>query len=174
MDARPRIIRSTLYPLKDGVRDSQISNALQALSSAELVTLFEKNGKPFLRLTTWDKYQETAVTDKPSGSDKKAPTAETAADRRFERFWAVYPRKVGKGAAKRSFLKYKPDDALTEKMIGAVEAQKQTEQWKRDGGQYIPHPATWLNQMRWEDELMPEAPRQDTVYIPNPGLEDWN
>ena len=59
-------------------------------------------------------------------------------------------------------------------MIGAVEAQKQTEQWKRDGGQYIPHPATWLNQMRWEDELMPEAPRQDTVYIPNPGLEDWN
>lgn len=174
MDARPRIIRSTLYPLKDGVRDSQISNALQALSSAELVTLFEKNGKPFLRLTTWDKYQETALTDKPSGSVKKTPTAETAADRRFERFWAVYPRKVGKGAAKRSFLKYKPDDALTEKMISAVEAQKQTEQWKRDGGQYIPHPATWLNQMRWEDELMPEAPRQDTVYIPNPGLEDWN
>ena len=38
-------------------------------------------------------------------------------------------------------------------MIQAVEKQKQSTQWQRDGGQYIPHPATWLNQERWEDEV---------------------
>lgn len=31
------------------------------------------------------------------------------------------------------------------------------EQWQRDGGQYIPHPATWLNQGRWKDEIEPTA-----------------
>lgn len=74
---------------------------------------------------------------------------------RFEAFWDTYPRKAGKGAAEKAFLKYKPDDALLERMISAVEAQKVTEQWQRDGGQYIPYPATWLNQKRWEDEAEP-------------------
>lgn len=99
-------------------------------------------------------------------------------DRRFERFWKAYPRKVGKGAAEKSFKKYKPDDALTERMIVSVEAHKRSDQWKRDGGQYIPHPATWLNQRRWEDELETE---EIPFYDPNPpkvirdeSIEDWN
>ena len=45
-------------------------------------------------------------------------------------------------------------------MIDAVEKQKKTDQWTRDGGQYIPHPATWLNQRRWEDEIPVNAPVQ--------------
>ena len=32
-------------------------------------------------------------------------------------------------------------------------------QWQRDNGQYIPHPATWLNQGRWDDELTPAGAR---------------
>ena len=40
-------------------------------------------------------------------------------------------------------------------VIEAVERQKRSDQWTRDNGQYIPHPATWLNQGRWEDELQP-------------------
>ena len=46
-------------------------------------------------------------------------------------------------------------------MIRAVEAQKNTPQWVRDGGQYIPHPSTWLNQERWRDEL-PRSPYDTT------------
>jgi hypothetical protein len=33
-----------------------------------------------------------------------------------------------------------------------------SEQWRRDDGRFIPHPATWLNQRRWEDEAEPAAP----------------
>lgn len=78
----------------------------------------------------------------------------------FDRFWSVYPRKEAKAKAKVAFEKIKPDEELLLKMIDAVEKQKKTDQWTRDGGQYIPHPATWLNQRRWEDEIPVNAPVQ--------------
>lgn len=71
---------------------------------------------------------------------------------RFARFWSVYPRHVAKPNARKAFDKINPDDGLLETMIQAIEQQKRSDQWTRDNGQYIPHPATWLNQRRWEDE----------------------
>lgn len=67
----------------------------------------------------------------------------------FDEFWAVYPKKVGKGEARKAFQKVKVPVAA---LIAAVEQQKKSAQWQRDNGQYIPYPATWLNQGRWEDE----------------------
>lgn len=72
---------------------------------------------------------------------------------RFSRFWAAYPRKVGKQAAKKSWSRLHPSEELTQAILQAVEAQKQSRQWKENNGQFIPNPATWLNQGRWEDEL---------------------
>ena len=70
----------------------------------------------------------------------------------FDVFWQAYPRKVGKGASRKAWEKIKPDENLKNKIITAVEQQKKSKQWTKDEGQYIPHPATWLNQERWEDE----------------------
>lgn len=39
-------------------------------------------------------------------------------------------------------------------MLNAIEIAKQSMQWNKDNGQYIPNPATWLNQKRWEDEII--------------------
>lgn len=70
----------------------------------------------------------------------------------FDTFWREYPRKVGKGAARKSFEKaMKKTDLKT--ILDAVEAQRQSSQWTKDNGQFIPHPATWLNQERWADEV---------------------
>lgn len=74
-------------------------------------------------------------------------------DDRFDRFWSAYPRHTAKVNAKKSFDKLNPDEQLLSEMLRAVEAQKQSEQWTKDNGQYIPHPATWINQRRWEDDL---------------------
>ena len=74
---------------------------------------------------------------------------------RFDRFWAVYPKKVGKGDARKAFTKIKPSEELTQRMIDAVTKAKTSKEWTRDDGQYIPNPSTWLNQCRWEDELTP-------------------
>jgi len=78
---------------------------------------------------------------------------------RFDLFWNSYPEKVGKGDARKAFLKLKPSQELTERMIRAVEAAKQSDKWQRG---FVPNPSTWLNQERWEDEPMPPAkPKQD-------------
>lgn len=69
----------------------------------------------------------------------------------FERFWKAYPNKVGKPAAQRAWKKMPPRTPYENVMAG-LERWKQTEQWQKEGGQFIPYPATFLNQRRWEDE----------------------
>ena len=72
----------------------------------------------------------------------------------FDEFWAKYPRKVGKGDARKAWdkLNLTANSALVDVIFAALEKQKGWDQWQREGGRYIPHPATWLNQQRWEDE----------------------
>jgi hypothetical protein len=57
MDARPPILASKLFPLKRSIRDSQIDDALRALTSADLVTVYYVHGKPILQMNTWDRHQ---------------------------------------------------------------------------------------------------------------------
>lgn len=80
-----------------------------------------------------------------SGSTVQTPTL-------FERFWSAYPRKVAKPRAFAAWQKLKPTEELLTKILAALEWQRTSEQWTRDGGQFVPHPATWLNARRWEDE----------------------
>lgn len=68
----------------------------------------------------------------------------------FSQFWLNFPKKVGKGAAEKAWQKLKPP---LEVVLTAIKQQKETDQWSRENGQFIPHPATWLNQKRWEDEV---------------------
>ena len=74
--------------------------------------------------------------------------ARTRAEGDFEQFWKAYPRKEGKQNAKTAFEKVA---VSLDVLIGAIEMQKKTAQWTKDNGQFIPHPATWLNGKRWED-----------------------
>jgi hypothetical protein len=69
----------------------------------------------------------------------------------FDVFWKEYPRKQKKKEALKVFTKLKPSAELLEKMIAALRKQKQSEQWQNK--KYIPHPPTWLNGERWEDDL---------------------
>lgn len=57
MDARPQVLSARLFPLK-AIRAAQIKDALRALSSAELVTLYTVNGKPFVQMKTWERHQQ--------------------------------------------------------------------------------------------------------------------
>jgi phage replication O-like protein O len=78
----------------------------------------------------------------------------------FDSFWKEYPRHVGKPVALKAFYKHNPTPELLGKMLLAIQEQKKSDQWMRDGGQFIPHPTTWLNQKRWEDEgvMLQEEP----------------
>ena len=74
----------------------------------------------------------------------------------FDEFWEAYPKKVGKKDARKAFDKaIKTVDLDT--ILQAIEVQKNSDQWSRDNGKYIPNPSTWLNQGRWDDELAPKG-----------------
>jgi len=70
----------------------------------------------------------------------------------FDEFWKIYPRKVAKAKAYAVWKRIKPDEGLLKEIMLALDDQRKSEQWTKDRGQFIPHPATWLNQRRWEDE----------------------
>lgn len=106
-----------------------------------------RNGEPIPDSIT-DIQTDIQTDNTPPISPKGGENADAA----FDRFWAAYPLKQGKGAARKAFQKARKKAPL-ETMLSAIEHQKQSAQWRRDGGQYIPQPATWLNQERWDDEL---------------------
>lgn len=78
-------------------------------------------------------------------------TTKNKKDERFNLFWDIYPKKVGKGKVEEWFKKNKPSEELTSMIIRAIEEQKYSQQWLKEDGQFIPNPATWLNQKRWQD-----------------------
>jgi hypothetical protein len=98
---------------------------------------------------------------KGNGNGRKAPRASppltVSYPEDFLRFWEAYPRKTGKREALRRWLALKKDGALPDltTLLGALKWQKEQESWRKDGGQFIPHPATWLNAGRWDDEPPP-------------------
>ena len=100
--------------------------------------------------------QNKQIPDLPSKTSKDKDKDNSASP--FESFWAAYPRKVGKQAAKKAFSKV---SVPVKTLIDAVNSQKNSEQWHKDNGQYIPNPATWLNQGRWDD-VLEEAGAQPT------------
>lgn len=88
----------------------------------------------------------------PEGEESARDAPAALQERRFEEFWTAYPKKQGKGAARKAWMKIHPDTALHKAIMESVKAHAQyNPQWLKDGGQYIPNPATWLNQSRWED-----------------------
>lgn len=73
----------------------------------------------------------------------------------FDLFWTAYPKKRGKGKAEKVWAALTPDDVLLGTMLGKLDIAKQTPDWTKDSGQFIPHPASWLNAKGWEDEYAP-------------------
>lgn len=200
MDARPAVIKAKLYPLKD-YRLDQIEDALRALSSAELVILYKVDGKPFLQMRTWDRHQtirakkskypspqdgeitsenictqmqadECKCSRNPIQSESESNPNPNDCAAAFDKFWSAYPRHTNKRQALKAFEKLNPDEAMLGVMLAAIEKQKNSQQWTKDGGQFIPHPATWLNGCRWEDE-MPSGNAGKQVTAQQYGQRDY-
>lgn len=92
--------------------------------------------KPKITLTTTHK-PTTNTADQPDG---------------FTAFWTVYPKKVSKPAAIRAFKAQRINGELSA-IVDDVKRRASSDGWQKNGGQYIPHPSTYLNQRQWEDVI---------------------
>lgn len=157
--------------------ECDVDTVAQELIDGELIVLYEHEGATFAEIPSFKKHQvinnRESLSSLPSrvstrhsrvkaegrkegkGKEGKEDASDggEAKEIPFEQFWKTYPKKVGKDAAQKAFDKRSPDAVMLKNMIQAVEIQKTQDQWTKDGGQYIPNPATWLNQGRWMDEL---------------------
>lgn len=203
MDARTKILKAKLFPLKDDEDLSTVAmeNALETLQRIGLIRLYEAEGKPFLQVIKWAEHQRVRISkhkypmpeemqENPENGELPQVAAscgelpQNAADCRlnpnpntntntntnptraragdaFEAFWSAYPNKVKKPNALKVWEKLKPEAELVARIMQGLARWKDSDQWTRDGGRFIPHPATWLNARQWEDEVQPR--KQKTV-----------
>ncbi len=98
--------------------------------------------------------QSKTLSSEPVGSDEQVskPTSrKKPSPEGFDDFWKLYPRKEAKQRALKAWQKIKADELPA--IMAGLRVAIQTEQWQKDGVRYIPLPASWLNERRWEDEI---------------------
>jgi hypothetical protein len=102
------------------------------------------------------------------GKGKELKTIDRNSDE-FDRFWIAYPKKTGKLEAAKAWNKKKPDIQI---VLQTLEWQTKSRQWKEG---YIPNPATYLNQGRWQDSPSKERPSKlDNLHeINKRAVDGW-
>ena len=85
----------------------------------------------------------------------------------FDAFWKFYPRKASKDAARKAWNKLNPDQNIM-KMIGDnVRERVEKGEWRKDNQSFILHASTYLNQKRWEDEVVDQQTQTQTRTNPD-------
>ena len=105
-----------------------------------------------------DKDVDVDIYSNPPTSPRRGSGRKKSADMDgFALFWQEYPRKAAKAAALKAWQKLNPSAELVERIIAHVRDHKRSPDWLKDGGQFVPHPATFLNGQRWEDDIPPDT-----------------
>lgn len=171
-----------------GISVQSVRTALSHLKSTQEITQCEHGKFSVFTVNNYSDYQcantesnkqvtqnqHSANTDPYIKNNKEVkntpytPQGGDAISPQFDTFWSAYPKKTGKADARKKFEKLVTDESTLSAILKSLEYLKTTEQWQKENGKYIPYPATWLNQKRWEDETAqpPAEPRKSENLIP--------
>jgi hypothetical protein len=159
--------------LETGLTEQNIRTALSVLQLTNTLTIKVTNKYSIIQIQKWEIYQDanhqsnqqnvTPVTNnQPATNQQLTTNKKDKKDKKdknniymvqFEEFWKLYPRKVNKAKAQKAFLGLKPTEKLFKTIMASLDKAKESREWVKEEGQYIPHPTTWLNGKRWEDEI---------------------
>ena len=151
----------------EDISDQKFSNVRECVASVSRVSIDETE-------TETETETEINTLSKPTGSDRKNSKSN------FQIFWNVWPNKVGKDAALKSWQKRKD---LPELEIILAAIQKQIDWRNNSHGRFRPewkNPATWINQGCWDDECDPgygsSAPTKNNpmTQIEQEIIAEWN
>lgn len=145
-------------------------DAILMLPNVVIEEVKSDNGRKTVTIKNWNKYQLDSTgyerikkfrkhlndnglrEDKIREDKTKIRIPPISPKNSFDIFWKSYPKKTGKQAALKAWQKSKSKPPI-EIIIQKIEQQKKSDQWLKENGQYIPNPATWINQGRWDDEV---------------------
>jgi hypothetical protein len=190
--ADPRLIEAALYPVDDGVTVADVAGDLDALEGIGAVCRYIVAGKRYIHAPEWHHQRINRPTesklppcpthegslrthgglteDSPPEKEKEREQGkgsgtgnrERSADADFDRFWAAYPKRVGKIKARKAW-----ESATTKTDPNViVSAAADFTTWHEAEGtdpKYIPHPTTWLNGENWTDERPARKKPQSNV-----------
>jgi len=101
----------------------------------------------------------------------KSPDGGLREEDLFEIFWASYPehRRTGRKCAFAEWRKLKPDRETLDRMLSALDCQKQSPDWGKEDGRYVPGVKKWLEDRHWE--RVAAEPAADSRPRDEPGAE---
>ena len=159
-----------------GISEQSIRTAFEKLKSTNEITIKSTNKYSIVTICNYNEYQDNKreinqqlTNNQPTTNHKqeykecnnKNKDINTLGD--FKIFWETYPKKKSKGQAEKVWQKLKPDEQLLAAMVAKIEQAKTSDEWQKDCGKFIPHPATWLNAKGWEDEIQQKETEGDRI-----------
>lgn len=82
----------------------------------------------------------------------------------FEAFWSAYPKKKSKGVARKAWAQTAAMRPPLEELLRVIKALKRTDDWRKEGGKFVPYPASWLRAEGWYDEPEVEVDATEDVW----------
>lgn len=184
--AEPAMLLSRCFPLM--VKDYSIRNVekwFAELLKVGCIIGYSCNGDVFGQFVVWNQRSRAETSKYPPPDDGQVtvirPSAahvdedvdEDVDDRRrreptasplegFEVFWSTYPKKKNKGDAEKAWRALAPGFDLRTRILEAVVAQRESHDWRKDAGKWIPYPASWIRGKRWEDDPAEPAYTEET------------
>jgi hypothetical protein len=146
--------------------EQSIRTCLKNLEKMGNLTIKSTHLYSIISINNWHTYQEedfatNPLTNprltqcQPSANHKQESNKEknNTYSEEFLNFYKEYPRRVDKSGAWKAWEKCNGNRPGIDSLLEILSRHKKTDQWNRDGGKFIPHPATWINKRRWEDEV---------------------
>lgn len=157
---------------------------LKVLEKLRKVELQPTNKFTIITITKWLEHQQNETQVKlqcnsgvtPVKTNKNQENQENQKKNNiytpnFLSFWKTYPKKEGKGAAFKAYQNIKEPKPTLQHIVESITEHQQKEQWQTK--QFIPFPATWINQRRWEDEVSEDDSIESMdQYLKRKGLDN--
>ncbi len=167
-------IKSIKKACGKGISTQNIRTCLKRFKKLEFLTNKSTKMGRLITIMNWDSYQpkNKKLTKILTDTQQRANNALTPNKNErmkevniyppnFLKFWKIYPKKKSKGTALKAYKNIKDPKPNLNIILNAVKKHQQSEDWKTK--QFIPYPASWINQRRWEDEEEEQQP-QKIVY----------
>jgi len=188
--ADPRIMNPAIFPLK-GYKEKQIIEWLNEIGESGMVAFYKaEDGKVYGAFLNWADHQHIRNNKpkypSPNGSNQvktidtllqsienkcnqlktnvaviQSNPIQSESNPLFDIFWKEYPKKKAKAEALKAFRRLSPSQELFDTIMKSLGRDKKSEDWIKNEGKFIPHPASWLNGKRWEDEVDQPKPKSE-------------
>jgi len=151
------------FAKRNGMSRQQLRTFLKKLVKTNMIRLKSNPEITHAVIIGYSTYNDfKSIHSKPTHNPiiRKKESKNKEINKDFELFWNAYPKKIGK---KKVEDKFNSIDFPIDKILKNIELQKQSDQWQTQ--QYIPNPETYLNQERWEDEVILDVKPDEPIYI---------